>query len=86
MRKKTATLKIQRWGNSLAVRIPANIARNAHFEAGTSVEVSLQELGVSVKPIGKKILTLDQRLEMFDPEKHGGEHMAGGLIGLEKFE
>jgi hypothetical protein len=28
---KTATLTIQRWGNSLAVRIPAAVARAAHF-------------------------------------------------------
>lgn len=29
---KTATLTIQQWGNSLAVRIPAAVARSAHFD------------------------------------------------------
>jgi antitoxin MazE len=35
---KTATLTIQQWGNSLAVRIPAPVARSAHFEVGLEVE------------------------------------------------
>jgi antitoxin MazE len=83
---KVIALKVQRWGNSLAVRIPASIARNAHFEAGTPVEVALQEVGIAVKPIGERNLSLNERLEMFDPKKHGGEAMATGLVGAEKFK
>jgi antitoxin MazE len=86
MAAKSATLTIQQWGNSLAVRIPASIARNAHFKVGTPVELTLQEVGVAVKPLGERSLTLDERLKLFDRKKHGGEIVISGLIGSEKLE
>jgi len=82
---KTATLTIQRWGNSLAVRLPADVARSAHFEIGQEVEITTQEVGVTVKPVGPRKLTLAERLALFDPAKHGGEAMATGLVGAEVF-
>jgi antitoxin MazE len=39
MTHKVATLTVQKWGNSLAIRIPAALARSAHFELGTLVEL-----------------------------------------------
>jgi antitoxin MazE len=80
---KTATLTIQQWGNSLAVRIPAAVARSAHFEAGMEVEVATDEIGVTVKPVGPRKLTLAEKLAKFDPTTHGGETMATGRIGAE---
>jgi antitoxin MazE len=71
----TATLTIQQWGNSLAVRIPAAVARSAHFEVGQKVEVKTEEIGVSVKPVGARKFTLAEKLAQFDPAKHGGEAM-----------
>ena len=82
---KTATLTIQQWGNSLAVRIPAAVARSAHFEVGQEVEVTTEEVGVSVKPVGRRKLTLAEKLEQFDPAKHGGEAMKTHPIGAEVF-
>ncbi|CAM4060990.1 Transcriptional regulator/antitoxin, MazE [Bordetella tumbae] len=80
---KVAKLTIQQWGNSLAVRIPAAVARSAHFEAGLEVEVATDEVGVTVKPVGPRKLTLAEKLEKFDPAKHGGEAMAIGPVGAE---
>jgi len=82
---KTATLTIQKWGNSLAVRIPAAVARCAHFEVDQEVEVSADEIGVTVRPVGPRKLTLEEKLAKFDPTKHGGEAMATGRIGTEVF-
>jgi antitoxin MazE len=82
---KTARLTIQQWGNSLAVRIPAPVARSAHFEVGQEVEVTTQEVGVTVKPVGPRKLTLEEKLAQFDPAKHGGEAMATGRVGAEVF-
>lgn len=81
----TATLKIQKWGNSLAVRIPAKVARSAHFAEGQPVVVAAQEIGVAIKPIGAPKLTLTQKLARFDPKKHRGEMMPTGRIGAEVF-
>lgn len=80
---KTATLTLQQWGNSLAVRIPAPVARSAKFKIGQPVEVSAQDFGVLVKAIGKPKLSLAQKLAAFDPELHGGETMATGYVGRE---
>ena len=82
---KIALLTIQKWGNSLAVRIPAKIAKSVHFHVGTPVEMEAQEDGIIVKQTGEPRLTLAERLELFDPKKHGGEFMATKPVGKEKF-
>jgi antitoxin MazE len=80
---KPASLKIQMWGNSLAVRIPSAIARTAKLSAGQPVEVSVQELGVAIVPVGRREMTLAERLRAFDPERHGGEAMVAARVGRE---
>jgi antitoxin MazE len=82
---KTATLTLQQWGNSLAVRIPAAVARSARFKVGQPVEVSAQDSNVLVKAIGEPRLTLAQKLAAFDPSRHGGEAMATGRVGKEVY-
>jgi antitoxin MazE len=68
-------LTVQRWGNSLAVRIPAAVARSARFRVGQPVEVSAQDSQVLVRAIGEPKLTFEQRLAAFDPALHAGEVM-----------
>ena len=80
---KNATLTVQQWGNSLAVRIPAAVARSARFRVGQPVEVSAQDSNVVVRPIGDPKLTLAQKLAAFDPALHGGEVMATRPTGQE---
>jgi antitoxin MazE len=80
---KTRELRIQKWGNSLAVRIPSPIARRAGFQAGQAVQLSMQDSAVLVAPAGKPGLTLAQRLALFDPQLHGGEAMPAGPVGRE---
>jgi len=82
---KTAILTIQQWGNSLAVRIPANVARSAHLKVAQPIEVSAQDSNVLVRVIGEPKLSLAQKLAMFDPDRHGGEVMATGRVGHEVF-
>jgi antitoxin MazE len=81
--EKTATLTLQRWGNSLAVRIPSSIARSVGFKIGQPVEVSAQDSAVRVAAAGEPRLTLQQKLARFDPERHGGEAMATSRAGNE---
>ena len=80
---KPSTLKLQMWGNSLAVRIPSAIARMAKLAPGQPVEISVQETGVSIVPVGKRDMTLTERLAAFDPSRHGGEVMASRRKGRE---
>jgi antitoxin MazE len=83
--KRSAQLSIQQWGNSLAVRIPAAVARSAHFSVGQQVEVRADEFGVTVTSIGAPKLSLTQKLASFDPLVHGGEVMRSTPIGNEIF-
>ncbi len=80
---KSATLTVQRWGNSLAVRIPAAVARSARFRVGQPVEVSAQDSNILVKALGEPRLTLAQKLAAFDPSLHGGEVMVTRPVGNE---
>lgn len=80
---KAAKLKIQQWGNSLAVRIPASVARSARFAVGMEVELSVQDIAVTVTPLNPRKLTLAEKLAKFDPAKHGGEVMVSRRVGAE---
>lgn len=84
MTHKTATLTIQKWGNSLAVRIPADIARSAHFHLGTVVELDAYDGSLVVKTTARRKLTLNQRITAFDPKIHSGEAMATNPVGWEE--
>ena len=80
---KSANLTVQQWGNSLAVRIPAKVARSARLKVGQPVEVSAQDSNVLVRAIGEPKLSLAQRLAAFDPDRHGGELMPTKRVGRE---
>jgi len=81
----TAEQTIQEWGNGLAVRITAPVARAAHFALGLPVRVEVVAEGVLLRPLGQPKLTLAQKLKAFDPVVHGGEAMASGRVGNEVF-
>ncbi len=82
---KSATLTVQQWGNSLAVRIPSAVAKSAGFKLGQPVKVSAQRSKVLVTAVGTPKLTLAQKLAAFDPARHSGETMATTSVGREIF-
>lgn len=76
---------VQTWGNSLAVRLTAPVARAAHLTRGVPISVEVVEGGVFLRVTGKARLSLAQKLKVFDPAKHGGEVMTAGRVGAEVF-
>ena len=76
---------VQEWGNGLAVRITAPVARAARLTRGQPITVEVVEQGVLIRTAGKPRLTLAQKLKSFDPKIHGGEVMASGRVGAEVF-
>ena len=80
---RSSELKIQKWGNSLAVRIPSAVAKRAGFHAGQPVRLSMRDSSILVSPAGKTFLSLAQRLALFDPQYHGGEAMITEHTGRE---
>lgn len=80
-----ATLDIKKWGNSLGVRIPAEVAREAHFHLDQRIQISVENDTIILKPIKSTKISLKERLARFDPAKHGGEAMQTQRIGAEEW-
>jgi antitoxin MazE len=77
-------LGIKQWGNSLGVRLPVAIAREAHLHVHQRVNIAVLDHQVIITPIGDDSLTLEQRLSLFDPERHSGEVMTSSqALGAE---
>ena len=49
---------VQKWGNSLALRIPRSLARDVHLQQGSVVEVAVIEGSMVVHPKGKRKYSL----------------------------
>lgn len=80
-----AVLNIKRWGNSLGVRIPVQVAREAGFQEHQRVSIEVEAGRVVMTPIENSRMTLAQRLAEFDPERHGGEVMQAPVLGAEQW-
>ena len=76
-------LDIERWGNTLAVRIPGTVVRQAKLRANQRVKISVENGSVVITPDADNSLTLADRLALFDPALHAGEVMPTALVGVE---
>ncbi len=50
--------KIQKWGNSLGLRIPKSFAEEAHVEAGSTVDISVAAGELIVRPVHRRTYDL----------------------------
>jgi antitoxin MazE len=73
---------VQKWGNSLALRIPKSLAEQVKVKDGVSVELSADADGLLVKPVPgtQSLKTLLARIR---PENLQGEVKAGRAVGRE---
>ena len=75
--------KVQKWGNSLAVRIPRPFAEETGLENGSSIELSLEEGRLILSPLSKKSYALENLLQGITPENVHGELDTGRPVGRE---
>ncbi len=75
--------KVQKWGNSLALRIPKAFALDAQLENDSVVEISLVDGRIIIKPISKPTWTLEQLLAGVNSENIHHETETGDAIGNE---
>ena len=75
--------RIQKWGNSLAVRIPKPVALDSELESGTLVEVVLRDRSVVITRVVSQGFTLEQLLVEVTPENVHSEVDAGSVAGKE---
>jgi antitoxin MazE len=77
---------LRRWGNSLGVRLPAAISREAGLQDNQTVELRVVAEGVLIRPVEPR-LTLAERLAAFAPmEGEATEAMAWDPVGAEANE
>jgi antitoxin MazE len=75
--------RIQKWGNSLALRIPKSFAAETHLEQGTLVEVSLHDGKLLVTPLPPPAITLEELLKHVTPQNLHQEVDTGPAVGGE---
>ena len=77
---------LRRWGNSLGIRLPASIAREAQLQVDQAVELSVVEGGVMIRPVQRR-LSLAERLAAYEPMAgEPTEAMAFRPLGAEVIE
>lgn len=76
-------LQIQKWGNSLALRIPKSFAIESKVEQGSMVEVSLEQGKIVVAPIAEPEFTLEDLLAKVTKRNLHEEVDTGGSRGKE---
>ena len=74
---------IQKWGNSLAVRIPRSVAEDSHLHQGSVVDIVLIGGKIVVKPQRQQQYTLAQLLKGVTPRNRHAEHDWGEQVGQE---
>lgn len=76
--------KAQKWGNSLAVRLPKALAAECGIEADSPVEIVKEHDAIIIKPLRKKI-SLDSLLKGITLENTHSEIDTGGPVGREQW-
>ena len=76
-------VQIQKWGNSLALRIPKSFAIESKIEQGSTVEVSLESGKIIVFPVTEPEFSLEELLASVSVENLHGEIDTGGSVGKE---
>ena len=75
--------KIQKWGNSLALRIPKAFAVDAQLENDSFVEISIVEGQIVITPVTTPSWTLEDLLEGVNKNNLHDEIETGSPVGNE---
>jgi antitoxin MazE len=75
--------KIQKWGNSLGLRIPRSLAEEAGVEAGSEVDLSMRRGELVVKPARRRTYRLTELLRRITSKNTHAEVDAGAPVGRE---
>ncbi len=74
--------KVQKWGNSLAIRIPKAYAEEASLEEGSDVNIRVEKGKIIIEPIKDKY-NLDDLLSQVKEENIHKEYNWGKPTGKE---
>lgn len=74
---------VQKWGNSLALRIPSSVAKDIRLRQGSPVEVVVENGRMIVKPTKKRKPSLSLLLKGITKDNRHSEQVWGAPIGKE---
>lgn len=75
--------RIQKWGNSLGLRIPKSFAEQAGVEAGSEVDLSLEDGEFIVRPARRPRYDLKRLLRQINDDNLHAEVQTGSPVGRE---
>ena len=76
-----AAMKIVKWGNSLALRLPMTVAKDANLQEGSTVNLRLDAGRIVVEPMVS--IDLDDLVSRITPENLHAEAPTGKPRGRE---
>lgn len=75
--------RVQKWGNSLALRIPKSLADEAGLKDNSPVQLSLRDKQLVIVPVLKPVLNLEALLAQVTEVNLHGEVQTGSAVGGE---
>jgi antitoxin MazE len=75
--------RVQKWGNSLALRIPKSLADEAGLKDNSPVQLWLRDKQLVVVPVLKPMLSLDALLSQVTEANLHGEVETSPAVGSE---
>ena len=74
---------VRKWGNSLAVRIPKNITKDARVSEGSNINIMVENGNIILSPLAKeyslKELLKNVTNENIHSEVSTGDHIGGEI-------
>ena len=75
--------RLQKWGNSIGLRIPKSFAEEAQVEPGSPVDLSVVDGGLVVRPVRRKKYRLSDLLRRINARNLHREVSTGERVGRE---
>ena len=76
------TTQVSKWGNSLGLRLPKSVARDAQIGAGDTVDVSVDNGTIVVRP-SRRRYSLDELVSRINTRNRHDESEWGAPLGHE---
>lgn len=77
--------KVQKWGNSLALRIPKTFAEELQIALEAIVELTLEDGKLVIAPPAGDVYQLEQLLDQITADNRHEESDWGAPVGLESW-
>ena len=75
--------QIQKWGNSLAIRIPKAFAQEIFMDHGSIVDLAIEQGEIIIRPVSEPAYSLEELLADVTQDNLHGEILTGAAQGQE---